>query len=91
MLPSPARSACLEATYRLFLRFWPWLESQRESDRLIGQRFLVAVMAAGCLFGVVQTLRGAHRLRHTLWVALICWGVTWAWHRSSVFFMEKVQ
>ncbi|WP_246316166.1 phosphatase PAP2 family protein [Tepidicella baoligensis] len=70
---------------------WPWLESPRAGDRRIGRCVLATFVVAGVLFGVAQTLRGAHYPSHTLWTALICWAVTWAWHRSSVFLMEKVQ
>jgi membrane-associated PAP2 superfamily phosphatase len=30
------------------------------------------------VFGVVQQMRGAHYMSHTLWTAWICWTVTFA-------------
>ena len=38
--------------------------------------WLASVLALGLLYGVGQTLRGAHYPSHTLWTAWICWAVT---------------
>ncbi len=35
--------------------------------------WLAVVLAAGLLFGLAQTLRGAHYPSHTLWTAWLCW------------------
>ncbi len=37
--------------------------------------WLVAVLAAGLVFGLAQLLRGAHYPSHTLWSAWLCWTV----------------
>lgn len=35
------------------------------------------VLGLGLLFGLVQTVRGAHYPSHTAWTMVICWGVAW--------------
>ena len=59
---------------------WPWAYSTQPTDQQLGQRVLLAALTAGLVLGAVQTLRGAHYPSHTLWTALMCWGVSWAWH-----------
>lgn len=59
--------------------FWPvalaWSQSPVERTRRLGRWMLWAVLAAGMVFGGVQTLRGAHYPSHTLWTAVLCWTV----------------
>ena len=54
----------------------PWLWSPvRHRPPAAGWRWLAAVLVAGAVAGIAQTLRGAHPPSHTLWTALICIGV----------------
>lgn len=39
--------------------------------------WLATAFATGLLLGVVQQLRGAHFLSHTLWTGWLCWTVGW--------------
>ena len=39
----------------------------------LARALLLAVLAAGVLFGAAQLVRGAHFLSHTLWSAWLCW------------------
>ncbi|MEQ1684511.1 MAG: phosphatase PAP2 family protein [Burkholderiaceae bacterium] len=39
--------------------------------------WLLGALVAGLLLGLVQQLRGAHFMSHTLWTAWICWMVGW--------------
>ena len=59
--------------------FWsvclPGLMSQQAHRQRRGRWLFAVVLASGALFGLAQTLRGAHYPSHTLWTALICWGV----------------
>lgn len=41
----------------------------------IGHQWLRGALWGGLALGVTQTLRGAHFSSHTLWTALVCWGV----------------
>lgn len=49
--------------------------------------WLVASLGAGLLLGVVQQVRGAHFMSHTLWTLWICactaWGVDRLWRRPA--------
>ncbi|MBA4261188.1 MAG: hypothetical protein C0443_03975 [Comamonadaceae bacterium] len=56
----------------------PWLQAPAgcNRDRAAGWRWLSAVLMAGAVAGVAQTLRGAHYPSHTLWTLLICLGVS---------------
>lgn len=60
--------------------FWPvalaWMHSPSDRARLLGRWLLWLVLAAGLVFGGVQTLRGAHYPSHTLWTAVLCWSLT---------------
>lgn len=53
----------------------PWLFSGGASMHRRGQLILVLVLLLGFLFGLTQTLRGAHYPSHNLWTAWICWTV----------------
>ena len=46
----------------------------------LAQRWLALALAAGCLFGAAQQLRGAHFMSHPLSTACICWVAAWAVH-----------
>lgn len=50
----------------------------RQAHPLAARLWLASVVALGVLFGVGQTLRGAHYPSHTLWTAWICLAVTTA-------------
>lgn len=52
----------------------PWLDAPAgvQRRRVVGWRWLAAVLFVGLLAGAVQTLRGAHFPSHTLWTLLIC-------------------
>lgn len=54
--------------------------SFRDSNPQVARRWLALALAAGCLFGGAQQLRGAHFMSHTLWTACICWAVAWGVH-----------
>jgi membrane-associated PAP2 superfamily phosphatase len=43
----------------------------------LARRWLVGAIAVGLVLGLVQQLRGAHFMSHTLWTAWICWMVGW--------------
>lgn len=58
----------------------PWLASHNERSRAWGRSLLIAILAMGLLFGLTQTLRGAHYPSHTLWTTLLCWLVALANH-----------
>ena len=59
--------------------FWsvclPGLLSAQSHRQRRGRWLFALVLASGVLFGLAQTLRGAHFPSHTLWTALICWAV----------------
>lgn len=59
----------------------PFLLSPHSRLQKTGQWLFVAALAVGLLFGVVQTLRGAHYPSHTLWAAVICWAVGYGVYR----------
>jgi len=50
---------------------------------LVALRWLWAALAAGCVLGLVQQIRGAHYVSHTLWTAWICWFVGWGVENSK--------
>lgn len=65
----------------------PWRRHADAQLRLWGQRTLWAVLGLGLLFGLVQTLRGAHYPSHTAWTVVLCASMAWmnaqlwrAWH-----------
>jgi membrane-associated PAP2 superfamily phosphatase len=53
----------------------PFLLSPQARLHSTGRRWLAALVGVGLVFGVTQTLRGAHYPSHTLWTAWICWTV----------------
>jgi membrane-associated PAP2 superfamily phosphatase len=54
----------------------------RALDRRLAWRWLAAALAAGILLGLAQQWRGAHFMSHTLWTAVVCWGVACAVHAA---------
>jgi membrane-associated PAP2 superfamily phosphatase len=54
----------------------PFLVHSQPSLRKTGRRIFLLTSGTGLLFGLVQTLRGAHYPSHTLWTGWICWAVT---------------
>jgi membrane-associated PAP2 superfamily phosphatase len=69
----------------------PWLVSDSVSQRKIGLRILFAVLLAGLLLGLTQTLRGAHYPSHTLWTGFICWTVVLANHLLFGWLAQRQQ
>jgi membrane-associated PAP2 superfamily phosphatase len=62
----------------------PWLWSPVTGRRSApGQRWLVAVLLAGLVAGLTQTLRGAHPPSHSLWTLLICSAIALAGWRMA--------
>lgn len=60
---------------------WPGLEGPPSGARWrFGCMALLLSLGAGLLFGVVQTLRGAHPPSHTAWTAWLCWTSTGLLH-----------
>lgn len=53
-----------------FLSGWFWL---RRSAPKAAMAWLVCALVLGFGLGLVQQMRGAHYLSHTLWTAWICW------------------
>lgn len=53
----------------------PFLFSGQDRLVRLGRRLLAAVVLVGLVFGLTQTVRGAHHPSHTLWSAWICWTV----------------
>lgn len=43
----------------------------------LARGWLAVALVAGLLLGLVQQVRGAHFMSHTLWTAYICWMVGW--------------
>lgn len=67
----------------------PWLSSGMTAQRRQGLRMLVGVFALGVVLGGVQTLRGAHYPSHTLWTALMCWGIALVNHMAFAWLARK--
>lgn len=66
-----------------FVAGYFWL---REQAPRAGRRWLAAALAVGLLLGLVQQLRGAHYMSHTLWTAWLCWsaaGLGWLLQRRA--------
>lgn len=62
------------------LAFWAWAPALWRTpgmDRRWGWWLWGAVLGLGLLFGVVQTMRGAHYPSHTAWTMVMCWWVVW--------------
>ncbi len=53
----------------------PFVLSRQSSLQRHGLRLLAASVLVGLVFGLTQTVRGAHYPSHTLWTAWICWTV----------------
>ncbi len=51
----------------------PFLVHSHAHVRKMGRWIFLLTSGTGLLFGLVQTLRGAHYPSHTLWTAVICW------------------
>lgn len=53
----------------------------RDRNARAARCWLAGVLILGALFGLGQTLRGAHYPSHTLWTAWLCWaGSALLWH-----------
>lgn len=52
-----------------------WLALRPRHPRL-ARLWLAGVLVSGSLFGLAQTLRGAHPPSHTLWTAWLCWALS---------------
>ena len=48
----------------------------RDVRPAVARRWLLAVLAAGLLFGAAQVLRGAHYMSHVAWSAWVCWALS---------------
>ena len=55
-----------------FSFFAGWLALRERAPRA-ARVWLTTVLILGALFGLAQTLRGAHYPSHTLWTAWLCW------------------
>lgn len=53
----------------------PFLFSPKAELKRHGMRLLAGVVLVGLVFGLTQTMRGAHYPSHTFWTAWICWTV----------------
>jgi membrane-associated PAP2 superfamily phosphatase len=53
-----------------------WFALRRDLPSL-ARAWLAAAVLAGLGLGMVQQLRGAHFMSHTLWTGWICWTVGW--------------
>ncbi len=63
-----------------FLALAPvWLRAAAPSHRRLGRWLFALALGFGLLFGLTQTLRGAHYPSHTLWTAWLCFTVGWLW------------
>jgi membrane-associated PAP2 superfamily phosphatase len=63
-----------------FLALAPvWLRAASPSHQRLGRWLFALALGFGLLFGLTQTLRGAHYPSHTLWTAWLCFTVSWLW------------
>ena len=63
-----------------FLALAPvWLRAASPSNQRLGRWLFTLALGFGLLFGLTQTLRGAHYPSHTLWTAWLCFTVGWLW------------
>ena len=60
---------------------FPALFSQDSSRHRHGRAVLLLVVVLGVVFGMTQTVRGAHYPSHTFWTAWICWTTGWLTYR----------
>lgn len=62
----------------------PFLVSGQAHLQRHGRRLLVGIAVVGLVFGITQTVRGAHYPSHTFWTAWICWTVgLWVYHLAA--------
>ena len=47
----------------------------RATQPQFARRWLLLALATGLLLGLAQQWRGAHFMSHTLWSAVVCWGI----------------
>lgn len=69
----------------------PWLTSGEKAQQKTGRRVLAAVVLAGLLLGLSQTLRGAHYPSHTFWTGFICWVVALCNHMAFGWLAHRRQ
>lgn len=60
---------------------FPALFSPDASRQRRGGTLLLLVILLGVVFGMTQTVRGAHYPSHTFWTAWICWTTGWLTYR----------
>ena len=53
----------------------PFLVSGQPRLQTVGRWLLLGTVGVGLVFGITQTVRGAHYPSHTFWSAWICWTV----------------
>lgn len=58
----------------------------REARPWLARVWLGLAVALGLFLGVVQQLRGAHFMSHTLWTGWVCWVTVW-W--ADIFFTRQ--
>jgi membrane-associated PAP2 superfamily phosphatase len=58
----------------------------RDHDHRFARAWLYGVLLAGMLFGLTQTLRGAHYPSHTAWTAWLCWTIF-----SSISLLTRIR
>ncbi len=49
----------------------------RDELPALARRWLACALGAGLVLGIVQQLRGAHFMSHTLWSGWLCWMAAW--------------
>ena len=54
----------------------------RTTSPRLARAWLAAALGAGILLGLAQQWRGAHFMSHTLWSAVVCWGVACLLHAA---------
>lgn len=68
-----------------YLGGWFWL---RRAAPKVSVAWLIGALLLGLALGLVQQIRGAHYMSHTLWTAWLCWTVSgavwWMQRRRSV-------
>jgi len=67
----------------------PWLLSSHATMRRRGRLMLYVVLLLGLVFGLTQTVRGAHYPSHTLWTGWICWLLALANHLVFGWLTQK--
>lgn len=65
-----------------------WFALRRDLPGLARGWLIVAVLA-GLALGLVQQLRGAHFMSHTLWTGWVCWMVGWAVDRVFALHAQR--